>query len=76
MVNIRPLSFKSIQSSIVMKLEASSRQERVKMEYKVDMGCDGNFMPIDIFKILLPMATMEQLENIKTKVSYCTHTNI
>ena len=46
MVNIKYLNINSRRSRIVTKVETSSRQERTTVEYKVDMGSDGNLMPL------------------------------
>ena len=54
-------------SSIITKLEAWRRQKRAKIKYKVDVGSDGNLVPLDIFKILFPMLTMEHLTKPKDK---------
>ena len=35
--------------------------KRAKIKYKVDTRCDGNFIPLYIFKVLSPKAPLEQL---------------
>ena len=62
--------FNSLGSSIVAKQETSSRWKRAKLKYKVDTDNDGNFMSMNIFKILSPMATVEQLKYHKNTESY------
>ena len=42
------------------KLEASSKQKRREIEYKIDRSNGGNLMPLLTFKNLFPRATMEQ----------------
>ena len=54
MVNINLTSFNSNHSMIVAKLKTSCKQATITVPYKVDMGCDGNIMPFNIFKKLFP----------------------
>ena len=58
-VNIRSLSFDSIRSVFVSKLETRSRQKRSKSEYKIGRGGNGNLMPFNIFKIYFPREPIE-----------------
>ena len=51
-VHIVTLSFNSIRSGIIKKLETSGRQITAEIEYKVHTGSDGNLMSMDILKIL------------------------
>ena len=46
----------------------SSNQVRIIVLYEVDMGRNGNIMPLHIYKKLFPRATKEQLavKEIKT----------
>ena len=57
MVNISLISFNSNHSTIIAKLETSSKQATMTFPYKVDTGCDGNIMPFNIFKKLFPSNT-------------------
>ena len=50
MVNINSFSFNSNHSVILAKLKTSSTQATIMVLYKVDMGCDGNKMPFNVFK--------------------------
>ena len=35
---------------IIAKLNTSSKQATMKVPYKVDMDCNGNIMPFNVFK--------------------------
>ena len=39
----------------------SSNKVIITVPYEVDMGSDGNIMPLYIYKMLFPKATKEQL---------------
>ena len=74
MHTIMSLSYTSIKSKIIIKLEIRSWQKIAKIEYKVDGGSVGNLMPLDIFQVLFPITTMEQLAKHKDKRLYYTCT--
>ena len=50
-----------MRCGIIAKLERGNRQKRANIEYKVDMGSDGNLLPLGVFKILFPKATLEYI---------------
>ena len=59
---------------IVTNVDTSSRQKKTKIEYKVDAGTDSSLMPLNVFEILFPIATVEQLIKHKDKsVMLCTY---
>ena len=73
MVNLNFVKFNSNCSAIVANLKLSSNKIIIMVPYKVDMGSDGNIMPLCIYKKLIPRATIEQLvatrdTNIKLKM--------
>ena len=49
-ININLISFNSNHSMIIAKLKTSSKQATMMVPYKVDTGCDGNIMSINVFK--------------------------
>ena len=61
MVNINLTSFNSNHSVILAKQKTSSKQATMMVPYKVDMGCDGNIMPFDIFKKIFPKTSEDRL---------------
>ena len=63
--NINLISFNSNHSVILSKLKTSSKQATITVPYKVDMGCDGNIMPFNIFKKLFPNTTEYRLAATK-----------
>ena len=48
----------------------------MKIECKLDKGSDSNLMALDIFKILFPKATLEQLVKYKDKGVTCNKSKI
>ena len=44
MVNISSFSFNSIHLEIIAKLETSFSQDNVIVQYKIDIGSDGDIM--------------------------------
>ena len=50
---------------ILAKLKTSTKQARIVVPYKVDTGCDGNIMPLNIFKKLFPNTTEDRLAAAK-----------
>ena len=67
MITIKYLNFNSMKSEIITKLKTRSRQKGTKIEYKINTESDGNLKPLNIFKIILPRETMEQLAKHKDK---------
>ena len=65
MVNINLITFNSNHSVIAAKLKTSSKQGTMMVPCKVDMGCDGNIMPFNIFKKLFPSTTEDTLVTTK-----------
>ena len=47
---------------MIANLKTSSNKLVITVIYKVDIGSDGNIMPLHIYKKLFPRATIEQLE--------------
>ena len=43
---MKSFSFNSIRSVFLTNLDTSSRQKRIKVEYKIDTGSDGNLMQL------------------------------
>ena len=71
--NISSINFNSKCSVITANLKTSSNQDTIVAFYTVDIGIDGNIMPLHIYKKLFPRATNEQLmvtkiETIKLKM--------
>ena len=52
---------------IVTKPGINSKQNRSNIECNINPGSNGSLMPLNIFKILYPGATMEQLAKHKDK---------
>ena len=72
-VNINSLIVNALCWQQIKK--TSSSQGRITILHKVDTGCDGNIMPLHIYKILFPRATKEQLAAItNTNVQLKTYT--
>ena len=60
-------------------LETYADKNNVEIQYKIDMGSEGNIMPLYIFKKLFKNITEEQLKkSIKNHTRLCTYngTNI
>ena len=75
-ITISSFNFNGIRSLIISKLKTSSSQKGAILKYKVDIGCHGNLMPIDMFQILFPKRTMAELANYKDRKSYYMHTTV
>ena len=60
-VNINSINFNSKCSLITANLETLSNQVNIIIPYKVDIGSDGNIVPLHIYKKLFPRATKELL---------------
>ena len=50
---------------LIANLQTSSNKVIITVPYKVDMGSNGNIIPLYIYKKLYPKATMEQLATIR-----------
>ena len=61
------LSSNGIRLSIMTKVVPTSRQKRVKIKYTLDTGSVGNLLPPNIFKILFPEASTEELAKYTDK---------
>ena len=66
-VAIKSLSFKSIRSVTLKKLDLNNKYQRCKIEYKTDTASDANLMSIGILKKLFPSVTDKQLSNTRGK---------
>ena len=53
-VNINSFSFNFNHSMIITKLRKSSNQATIMVPKKVDMGCNGNIMPFNLFEKIIP----------------------
>ena len=67
MVNIDSIIFNSKWSVLTANVKTASNQVAITVPYKVDTGSDGNIMPLQLHKRLLPNATKEQLVTTKNK---------
>ena len=65
MVTIKSFNFNSIHSIIVKRLKQSVAPQKPVLEHKIDLGRDGNLMPVNICKVLCPKTTMAELANYK-----------
>ena len=54
MVNINFIRFNSNHSAIIAKLKTSSKQATITVPFKVYTGCNGNIMPFNVFKKIIP----------------------
>ena len=60
-LNINSINFNSKHSAATANIKTLSNQVWIIVPYKVDTGSDWNIMPFNIFQILFPRATKEQL---------------
>ena len=65
MVRVKYISLDSVKSVIFTKFESNMSQLWTKVMYKIDIGADGNLMPVNIFKFLFPKSTIELLHRTK-----------
>ena len=60
-VSINSVQFNINCSVLTVNLKTSAGQNSITVPYKIDTGCDGNLMPMHIFKKLFLGVTNEQL---------------
>ena len=67
-VNINSVKLNTNHSTIIVNLRTSSNKVITIVPNKVDMGSDGNIMPLYMYKKLFPGATTEhwQQQEIQT----------
>ena len=70
--NIESVSINSIQfnkncSVLTANLKTSASQSNIMVPYKIDIGSNGNIMPLHVCRKLFPEITNEQLAAIKNK---------
>ena len=65
LVNINSIHFNKNHFILKANLKMSAGPNNVMVPYKVDMGSDGNIMPLHIYKKLFPKITNEQLVTTK-----------
>ena len=78
-VSINSVHLNKTWSLLMAKLEMQSGRNTIVIPYKIDMGSEGNIMPLFIFKKLFKNVTEEQLwKSIKGHIWLRTHskTNI
>ena len=62
-VSINLVHLKKNQSIIMVHLETYAGRNNVEIPYKIDMGSEGNIMPLYIFKKLFKYVMVQQLKN-------------
>ena len=66
-VNMNSIYFNKNCSVLTANLKMSAGPNNVMVPYKVDIGSDGNIMPLLIYKNFFPKITNEQLATTKKK---------
>ena len=61
LVNINSIHFNKNFSILTVNLKMSAGPNNAMVPYKVNMNSDGNIMPLQMYKILFPKITSEQL---------------
>ena len=66
-VSINSIQFNKNCFVITANQKTSAGQNNIRVPYKIDMGSDGNIMPLRVYKRLFPKITNEQLVTTKNK---------
>ena len=73
-VSINSVHLNKNQSVIMAYLDTYAGENNVEILYKINMGSEGNIMPLYIFKKLFKNITVEQLKkSIKNYIKLCTY---
>ena len=66
--------FNNVNTRMHTELGCETSQSKSKQVFKVDMGADGNLMPITMFMKLYPKISLETLSKTRESHYLCTIT--